>query len=91
MQEGYLDGKPLLLCQPSNSIFHVVDIPQYRSLSSKKLLEQLPPKQMMEVLSSGKVIVIRHEPNTDFDSFSDALDAISERDQILELQGRNFR
>lgn len=84
---NYVDGCPLIDHDPSTSVFHVVEIPDYRSLTASKLSQALPPRQMMEVLSKGKVIIVKHAPNMDFESFEAAIDEITTRDQVLQLQG----
>lgn len=85
---NYVDGRPLIDHDASTSVFHVVEIPDYRSLTTSKLFETLPPQQMMEVLSKGKAIIVKHNPNTDFESFEAAIDEIATRDQTLQIQGR---
>ena len=84
---GYVEDKPTILHSPQDSIFHVIDLPNYRHTPPSKLIQLLPPFKMMEHLANGRVLVIRHDPNTEFDSFSAALDAITQRDQSLQIQG----
>lgn len=87
--KNFIDGRPPIDRDPLTSVFHVVEVPNYRNLPPNKVSEVFPPQQMMDILSKGKVIIVKHAPNTNFDSFEAAIDEIASRDQTLQIQGRS--
>ena len=85
--EGYKDSMLRILNSQDDSIFHIIDLPNYRNEPQSKLSQVFPVHDVMNVLGKGGVIVIRHDTNSEFLSFSEALDAITQQDQDLQLQG----
>lgn len=85
--KGYINGGPRVLVNRIDSIFHFMDLRDYRNLNPTELLKAIPVRPIMATLSSGCALAIRHAANTEFDSFQSALDAVAGRDQTLELQG----
>ena len=84
---SYVNCIPKAICGPEDSLFRVIDIPNYRHLRPSQLVNRLPITKVMNFLASGKVIIIRHSPDTEFDTFASALESVTQLDQSLEVQG----
>ena len=89
MTKSYTNGIPSAVNSPGESIFHVVEVPNYRRLRPDEVEIQLSAKSVMDVLSQGKVLVIRHDTNEQFKMFSAALEAMTQKDQRLDLHGKH--
>ena len=85
--QNYRMGEPPAVYMADMSVFHVVDIPKYQHLRPSQVDKILRSENAMDILSQGRVLIIRHNPDDEFDSFGEAVEGITQKDQMLDLQG----